>query len=210
MRYLNSVIKGASLYLLLIVCLIQCQSENDLDELTTLMSGSFSSQEQAENDSNFYDIRLEMVPIWEDRTDGKWLYVEQAAAWSLDKPYRQRVYNLIAGSDGIIHSVVYSIPNPLRFAGAWQNENPLSQLSPDSLQIREGCVVILKKTALHEYTGSTRNDDCQSTLRGASYATTAVSIYKDKIISWDRGFAKNGEQVWGSTQGGYIFKRIQK
>ncbi len=126
------------------------------------MTGSFSSQAQAALDSNYYNIRLEMVPIWRDRDNGKWLYVEQAASWSLDKPYRQRVYQLIEGDGGIILSVVYSIPQPLRFAGAWKNKNPLKELTPDSLEVREGCVVILRKTASFEYTGNTNKNDCQS------------------------------------------------
>jgi len=43
--------------------------ESDLDQLLAMMTGSFSSQAQAEADTNFFDIRLEMKPIWTDRTD---------------------------------------------------------------------------------------------------------------------------------------------
>jgi hypothetical protein len=55
------------------------------------MTGSFSSAEQAAADTNYFDIRLEIVPIWTTRADGHWLYVEQAAAGYLERPYRQRV-----------------------------------------------------------------------------------------------------------------------
>lgn len=41
---------------------------------------SLNSGEQARADSSYFDIRLVMEPIWEDRTDGRWLYVEQAVA----------------------------------------------------------------------------------------------------------------------------------
>jgi hypothetical protein len=27
------------------------------------------------------------------------------------------------------------------------------------------------------------------------------------ILSWDRGFDANGNQVWGAEKGGYIFKK---
>ena len=63
--------------------------ESDLEQLVTMMTGSFSSQAQAKADTNFLDIRLEMKPIWTDRadvTEGHYLYVEQAAGWALDKP----------------------------------------------------------------------------------------------------------------------------
>ena len=50
--------------------------------------GSFSSAAQADADSNFRAIDLHMVPIWTDRTDGPWLYVEQAVAEARDRPYQ--------------------------------------------------------------------------------------------------------------------------
>ena len=69
--------------------------------LAEWMSGSFSSAAQAADDpENYFDIRLEMVPIWSERSDGPWLYVEQAAASALDRPYRQRVYHLVETEDG--------------------------------------------------------------------------------------------------------------
>ncbi|HRW89883.1 MAG TPA: CpcT/CpeT family chromophore lyase, partial [Flavobacteriales bacterium] len=63
-----------------------------LAELASWMTGSFSSAAQAEADTNYYAIELEMARIWPERTDGVWLYVEQAVAAKKEKPYRQRVY----------------------------------------------------------------------------------------------------------------------
>jgi hypothetical protein len=42
-------------------------------------------------------------------------------------------------------------------------------------------------------------------LKGASYATSEVVIYSDKLISWDRGWNDEGKQVWGAQKGGYVF-----
>lgn len=59
--------------------------EPDLVQLADWMSGSFSSAAQAAEDSAYYDIRLEMAPIWTDRDDAVWLYVEQAMAGMTSK-----------------------------------------------------------------------------------------------------------------------------
>lgn len=64
----------------------------DMFELLEWMTGHFSSREQAAADSAYYDIRLHMVPIWPDRKDGHWLYVEQLMVGRT--PYRQRVYHV--------------------------------------------------------------------------------------------------------------------
>jgi len=181
--------------------------QNDVEVLVDYMCGSFSSKEQAEKDSSYFNIELEMVQIWKDRTDGPWLYIEQAVAESKDKPYRQRVYQLIKRSDGKIESIVYTIPDPLRFSGDYKKEFPLLRLTPDSLLLREGCDVVLYRTDYGYFEGGTIDNKCSSYLRDASYATSEVMIDKDKMISCDRGFDENGNQVWGATKGGYIFKK---
>jgi hypothetical protein len=189
-------------------------SQKDVEVLVDYMVGSFSSEEQAEKDSNYFNIELEMVQLWKDRADGPWLYIEQAVAESKDKPYRQRVYQLKKRNDRKIESLVYTISDPLRFAGDYKNEFPLLRLTPDSLILKEGCEVILYQADNGYFEGSTVDKNCGSDLRGASYATSEVVIYKDKMISWDRGFDESGNQVWGATDGGYIFKkklnRLQK
>jgi hypothetical protein len=189
-------------------------SQKDVEVLVDYMIGSFSSEEQAEKDSNYYNIELEIVQIWKDRTDGPWIYIEQAVAESKDKPYRQRVYQLRKRKDGEIESIVYTFPDPLRFAGDYKKNFSLLRLTPDSLTLREGCEVVLYQADDGYFEGSTVDKNCSSDLRGASYATSKVLIDRDKLISWDRGFDKNGNQVWGATEGGYIFKkklnRLQK
>jgi hypothetical protein len=150
-----------------------------------------------------------MMPIWTDRTDGPWLYVEQAVATSLDRPYRQRVYRLVVHPGGAIHSVVYKLPDdPLRYAGAWRDAEPLANLSPKELTVLEGCDVVLSRRSAEVFAGGTVAKECANTWRGASYATSEVTVKETEMISWDRGYAPDGQQVWGATGGGYIFKKI--
>lgn len=172
------------------------------------MTGSFSSAAQAARDSAFYDIRLHIVPIWTARADARWLYVEQATAAQGDRPYRQRVYRLTAPSDSTFESAVFTLPAPLCFAGAWRDSAPLAALTPDSLTLRAGCAVVLRKTAAGAYAGGTVGRDCASELRGAAAATSEVTITAERMISLDRGFDAAGKQVWGSTAGGYEFDRV--
>lgn len=175
-----------------------------------MMTGSFSSAEQSAEDDRFLDIRLQMVPIWTERSDGPWLYVEQASALRMDQPYRQRVYRISQTEDGAVVSRVYELTEPLRFAGAYQQPEVFDSLSPDSLTERVGCAVTLRGSAPDSFSGSTSDDQCKSSLRGASYATSKVEIYEDRLVTWDRGFDDAGQQVWGSEVGPYIFRRIHE
>lgn len=94
-----------------------CGSTASIDRLSSVLIGEFSSAEQAQLDpDNYFDIRLNSVQIWAGRDDGAWLYVEQASAEALDRPYRQRVYRL-SKSDRRFVSDVYTMPDPLTYAG---------------------------------------------------------------------------------------------
>ena len=47
-------------------------------------------------------------------------------------------------------------------------------------------------------------------MRGASYASSIVTLTPKYLLSWDRGYNKEGEQVWGAEKGGYMFRKIKK
>lgn len=178
---------------------------SDLDRLASAMTGTFDSSEQATSDESFYNIRLVMLPIWTERTDGPWLYVEQAVAASAERPYRQRVYRLVDLGGVQLRSDVYTLPgDPLDYAAAWET-GALDELTPELLDERTGCSIELTAHADATFTGSTRDSDCASSLRGASYATSQVTITPTQLISWDRGWDADGQQVWGAVTGGYVF-----
>ncbi|MEM9984465.1 MAG: chromophore lyase CpcT/CpeT [Bacteroidota bacterium] len=178
---------------------------SDLDELMELMTGSFNSAQQARKDTSYFDITLHMYPIWEDK--GKWLYVEQSLSSRQDKPYRQRIYHLEQVAKGKFRSVVYTLPDPESYVGAWQEPQLFAALNPLELSLRGGCDVYLEKKGRQKYEGSTRGENCSSELAGASYASSEVSISAGLIQSWDRGFDDLGNQVWGAIEGAYRFKR---
>jgi hypothetical protein len=191
---------------LLLAAVPTAAQEPDIDDLFRWMTGSFSSAAQAEDDSNFHHITLEMTPIWTERAGEHWFYVEQAVAGMQDKPYRQRVYQVRRGADGIIESAVYLLPDPGKHVGAWQAESPLAGLKPEDLEPRSGCTVYLEYDRERDrFVGGTRGTGCASSLRGAAYATSEVVILPGRIESWDRGFDADGRQVWGSEAGPYVF-----
>ena len=178
-------------------------------QLAGWMTGSFTSAAQAKIDpENFFPVRMVMLPIWTDRADGPWLYVEQAAEARLEKPYRQRVYNLIADENGDVRSDVYALPGDLlKHAGCWNAQNPLQGVTPENLVLREGCTIYLERGDIGSFEGSTRGKGCVSKLGNAAYATSEVTIRNGLLTSWDRGFDKDGKQVWGATEGPYRFVR---
>ena len=180
------------------------KGDQELIELEQLLSGSFSSEMQSKQDTSYFNISLVMLPIWTNRTDGKWMYVEQAMSTKLDKPYRQRVYHLQHTGKNTFTSDIYTIKNALNYAGLQNDKVKLQKLSMDSLELKDGCTVTLINNN-GVYSGGTDARSCPSDLRGAKYATTKITLKKGELISWDQGFDASDKQVWGATKGGYIF-----
>jgi len=203
----NKLFISAFLIISLSVCSQEKVDDRDLLELKSRMEGTFTSEIQAKSDSDYFNIHLNMSAIWERSEDGYWLYVEQAVASALNKPYRQRIYHLYRQNDITLVSKVYEINSPMRFAGACSNPELLTGLTKDSLIDRQGCAIYLRKDKSGNFSGSTPGKECLSSLRGAAYATSEVVIHEDKLISWDRGWDKDDKQVWGAEKGGYQFIR---
>ncbi len=181
----------------------------DLQRLVSWMSGSFSSQEQAAIDSTYHDVRVLMVRVWKHRTDGYWLYVEQALADYPDLPYRQRVYHITQLNDDFFESAVYALDASMEIAVLSGRDSVFATLLPDALVKKDGCSMILRKIAEIKFVGSTIGTDCPSELEDAAYATSEVMIKEKEMVAWDRGYDKDGKQVWGPKKGGYIFKKIK-
>lgn len=186
----------------------QPDSSSDLDNLYQMMTGSFNSERQSINDTDYYNISLHMYPIWKEKK-GKYLYVEQSLNNDQSKPYRQRIYLLKESDDGVIESIVYKIKNEEEFIGMWEYPGYFSKYDTEILQERDGCTVYIKATTNGAYQGKTKRGTCKSTMRGASYATSKVYIHPNRIESWDRGFDGDGNLKWGAKNGPYIFDRLK-
>jgi len=171
-------------------------------------TGTFSSRAQADADpEHFKSVRLVITRIWPERSDGLWLYVEQALASDLAHPYRQRICSVSERADGSLVSRTRLLPgDALRFTDASGRPYNLASVDAGMLDQREGCDLILRYDG-RSFVGRTETRDCASDIRGAAYATSLMRSAPAGIVSWDRGFDASGRQVWGATKGGYVFRR---
>lgn len=180
----------------------------EVDRLADWLSGSFDSSAQAARDARYFDISLNACRVWPSRTDGRWVYIEQARSDALDQPYRQRMYRVRYDGQGRLMSEVFAFPASGRpAAGSWRDPDALNAFTPELLEPREGCDVYLADVG-GRFEGGTEGEGCTSSLAGAAYATSEVVVEADRITSWDRGFDRAGDQVWGAEAGPYEFIRI--
>src|SRR4051812_294302 len=190
-------------------CLLLAQARAEpstLEHLTVFLSGTFSNAEQARGDQNFRNTTLHIAPIWTDRSDGPWLYLEHALEDAPAHPYRQQIYQLASRPDASLEIRVFDLPDPIAATGSWRDPARLLKLLPSNLAPREGCTMILKLQPGGSFKGGTEGTGCASSLRGAAYSTFETTISNLEIVMWERGYNAAGVQVWGSIHGGYVFK----
>ena len=178
------------------------------ERLHAWLIGDYDSAAQADEDRSYYAISLRMCPVDFPSLGERVLYVEQASMDSLDDPYRQRFYVVEDLDDGSAISHVYE---PVRvgevstLVGLCDDPTRLD-VSGMTVEERAGCGVVMSWDG-ERLVGGTEGTGCSSSLGGADYATAVVTISADEMTSWDQGWNADGEQVWGATDGAYIFDR---
>ena len=173
--------------------------------LTARLTGTLSSAIQAERTEDYRDIRLQSCNVAAPGLGSTVLYVEQAVATALDKPYRQRLYVLEEIDETTIRSSIYTLTDPAAAVGLC-DETRRQSFHPSDASLREGCEVDMNFDGT-VFRGETAPEACPSSLRGATHATVAVTVTATGLDSWDRGWNAEGEQVWGAQDGPYEFRR---
>lgn len=195
-----------TLFFLFLGCKPGQQKNSDLEQLVAYMQGTYSSEKQSMDDKEYFNISLRMTPIWKKK--GHYLYVEQAMFEKQDSPYRVRIYKISQRNNEFI-SEIYTLKNEKEWIGKWKTPEAFDNLAESDIELKLGCEVILTKQSDGTFIGQTGEKTCPSELRGASYATSKVTVTPNQILSWDQGFDKDGKQVWGAVKGGYIFDKLK-
>ena len=178
------------------------------DRALELLSGDFDSEQQSKQDPSYFAISLRACEVPFPEMGERVLYVEQAAMDSLTQPYRQRLYVVENIEEGRVSSEIYAFTDAKasKLIGGCDAPGEVG-IKTKHLILREGCTVWLTEQENGEFIGSTEGTECSSTLGGAAYATSEVSLESTVLLSWDQGWDSQGNQVWGAVDGPYRFLR---
>lgn len=206
---------AAALFLIVSAATAQDVSKDkDLRRLATWMTGSFDTFAQVnadeEADAKYRHIRatLQVVPVKINGLNNALaLYVENAAAETRTKPYRQRIYILKRQGENIIVEI-HKINQPEDFTGAYRNPKLLEALTMERLTREPGCDMTFQKVNSKLYKGAAgAAKTCKSTLRGATHTVSNTEITPIVLTNLDQGFDDAGAHKWGPPPGtvGHIF-----
>ncbi|WP_252010489.1 chromophore lyase CpcT/CpeT [Ferrimonas sp. SCSIO 43195] len=194
--------------LLMLPLTANAQTAGDLATLSQWLQGNFSSEQQSQQLENYFHLQLHTVSVWPS-SEAPWLYMEQASVKRPERPYRQRLLRLQQTAPGQFTYTPYTLNQPQRYMQAWRYPARLAPLTPEQITPRSGCEVYLRWQAdKQRYHGQTRIGTCTSKMYGASYTTIEISVYRDRVVKWARGYDADHNFIWGGNQGGYRFDRL--
>ena len=192
-------------------------ADPELEQVAAWMAGEFDTFAQVDRDevskAPYTHLRAVMrivpVAICGLSETGRAFYVEQAAAVSEERPYRQRVY-LLSRRDGRLVNRIYRIREPERLVGAWAEPGKLARPTAEDLLPDEGCDLVWTAAGEGRYAGvAGEGGTCGNSLRGATHAVSRVEMTSRSITSLDQGYDEAGEHRWGPPPGaeGHVFAR---
>lgn len=179
-----------------------------LDAFLAAMGGSYANDEQVRLDPDFFGMRLGIAPIWLNRGDGRWLYLEETPSGTPDAPIRQRVFRLTRkGKEQAIEMQSFRLPAPQLFAGASADPERLEAIAPQDLISDTGCVIVVEPLEIG-FRGATVGRACAGSADAAAYVTSEFEVSGTTLTLFIRGYDAEGRQVFGPTKGPYLFQRV--
>jgi CpeT/CpcT family (DUF1001) len=177
-------------------------AESRVAEVAAWLAGTFEAKDPAA-DGGAVRIVIVSVPKSRIANGAAVLYREQAVASKLDEPSLQRFYRLEEDGE-VVRLRAFDPRDPLIVRGKWRDPSALALYGANDVREKPGCGIALRRVA-ERWEGGTPETGCASTLRNAVRMTSSVTLSKDELKQWDRGFDEKGRQTWGSREGGTTF-----
>ena len=193
--------RAAAVVLLLAVGPV-ARAETRAAEVVAWMTGTFWAKDPTPGGGA---VRIVIVAVPKSRiaNGASVLYREQAIAPKIDEPSSQRFYRLEEDGE-VVRLRAFDPKDPLIVRGKWRDPSALALYGANDLRERAGCEIVLRRAG-ERWEGGTPGKDCPSHLRAAVRMTSQVTLSKDELTEWDRGFDEKGKQTWGSLEGGTTF-----
>jgi len=179
-------------------------SNKRVDRLHRYLQGNYTNKTQVKNEKDIQEYELHIAPIWEDREDEHWLYVERRNINEPNIPVHQRVVKIFENMD-FIKQQVFFIPSAKDYLDGWRQVEVFDSLKPEQLLKQRGCTVFFKETEKDNFKGITLGKSCANRFKGAKYSRTDMNVKEEEMRWLEQGFDENNMFIWGPEHGGIQF-----
>ena len=186
-----------------------------VQQVTSYLTGIMETSAQAKAIPGAPSVRMTTCEVKLNQTDpsakrsqGVFLYQEQALTRNLSKPYRQRFLEIIPSIDkNGIESVSFKPINPKKWIGLCKKTPSERVISYQEIE-NANCSVFLKPVG-DQYIGETQPGGCVTNFKGAVKITNTIELDQNGMETQDRGFDAQGKRVWGAENRPYQYQKIE-
>ncbi|MCH2044660.1 MAG: chromophore lyase CpcT/CpeT [Saprospiraceae bacterium] len=188
--------------------------ENRFDHFKQQVVGHFSNKEQLENYSiDEKEQELIIIPIFKDRPDEFWVYVELFSPSLVDQPIEQRVQRFRKVERDTILVEVYYLPQPEEYINEWKKDKPFENLEKKDLVRDNGCDMIIacKDPSNHIYrTLPSQDITCHLGTRNtiAEYMDISFALTDEGYLMRFKYYDKSKKLLRESNYSGLYFERL--
>lgn len=137
----------------------------ELSRLRDMLTGEFRSGGEVQLKQGKDIVLLKSKPIWHDRTDGYWVYVEQFPLSDDKNPVVQTVLHFYRSGNQAIVCQPYELKEPSQYAGATNQQSILRKISYTDLKKGELCGIDFQKQAGDGFIGKTTEAYCNDMIK---------------------------------------------
>lgn len=138
----------------------------ELSQLRDMMTGDFRSMGKAQVGRQHDYVVLQSRPIWQDRSDGYWLYLEQFAAADDKLPAVQTVLHFYVTNNRELVCETYTLTDPSAFANATRQQSQLLKLSYAGLKKSDACPLYFQQMGNAVFNGKIPEATCAVKVQG--------------------------------------------
>lgn len=175
-------------------------------EVAAWLTGTFEAKDPVAG-GDFVRIVVVSIPKSRLANGAAILYREEASAPRLDEPSLQRFYRVEEDGE-VVRLRAFDPKDPFIVRGKWRDPATLALYGPNDVRVKLGCTITLKRVGVRWEGGTpeaTALMACPSAVRSAVRISSSMTLSKDELVQWDRGFDERGKQTWGSLEGGTTF-----
>lgn len=157
--------------------------ENKFERFRQQIMGHFSNKYQVENDPIMGEQEQEFIitPIFKNRPDEFWVYMEFFSPGLIDNPLDQRIEQYVRVERDTFRMEVYYLKEPKKYINEWKKNEPFEDLSRRRDLIRdEKCDLLIVPQKGERYKFRTVPPETVTCgMRGNNGATKYVDLFFD-------------------------------
>ncbi|BDS09789.1 chromophore lyase CpcT/CpeT [Aureispira anguillae] len=189
---------------------------NKFERFKYQILGHFSNKDQVDEGTTTEPLQEFIVmPIFQDRPNEFWVYLEFFSPELVDAPLDQRVEQYVQVSRDSFRMEVYYLKDPKKYINAWKKETfPATSIRKDLIR-GDACDLIIAHQEDKPGTYKTVTPEeitCEMlTAKGAArYVDLEFELSDDQYLMWFHFYDINKEHLKKSAQNGLQFRRLKE